>query len=457
MTVRSDWLRERRHVLAPLAIVAIGGPVLGLLSAYAWESMYGFAIGSLVLAVGLAMVRQRALRGAEIPFFAVGLNMVARVCLSFAYMAVAIRTWGVSDFITYQELAVVVGEGLLAGELRQGPLLHEPVISVMYGSLYLIAGSSLIGLGLLAVLLGSLGGLCIYLAATGALGAAADRRTLIVFLFGLPSFGVFTSVLGKDSWMLFFLGLTTFGFSRALRRRAVWPWLVVLVGVAGVTVTRRAIGVIVLFALVSARLLIRRPVVTRASVLRPVVLTLAIPIAVIGFARLTDMAVADKTGEQIELVEEARLVVALEQYHRGLAVDANKIDMIGIKEQSATAILLYLPLGIFRMFFHPHLLDAQNVLALLAAVENAALMVLFVLRRRSLLASARRALDDPFLAYCWIACVALSVIISIAPNFGVLMRQRTMVLPFLAILMAVPATLPKTRAVEPRQPQPEMT
>ncbi len=111
-----------------------------------------------------------------------------------------------------------------------------------------------------------------------------------------------------------------------------------------------------------------------------------------------------------------------------------------------TAVIAYLPMGMFALLFRPSIFEARSPLAVAAALESTLLLWLVVRRFPRLIRGLGRAVRDPFLAYCWITFLLMAAVVSIGPNLGVLVRQRSMVVPFLILLLAGPGLKPSPTA-----------
>jgi hypothetical protein len=171
-----------------------------------------------------------------------------------------------------------------------------------------------------------------------------------------------------------------------------------------------------------------------------VVVALALLIAVVSFWKLMFVAIEERGGFGQQFAEERDVVAAMAYYHRGLTEDtATPGASLGVQipEPTVGGVVTYLPKGIFALFFRPFIFEAWNMLALAAALESTLLLVILVWRVRRLVASVRLAAREPFLAFCWIAGLLLSVVLSLGSNFGVMIRQRGMVLPLLFILLSI--------------------
>src|SRR6185436_14390063 len=81
--------------------------------------------------------------------------------------------------------------------------------------------------------------------------------------------------------------------------------------------------------------------------------------------------------------------------------------------------------------------EAPGFLQKLASLEGIALMGFIFIRRKSLAASLRHIRIVPFLFYCWVLTVLYSLTFQAFANFGLLTRQRSLVLPALYVLLCL--------------------
>jgi hypothetical protein len=72
-----------------------------------------------------------------------------------------------------------------------------------------------------------------------------------------------------------------------------------------------------------------------------------------------------------------------------------------------------------------------------ASLEGVALAALIVIRRRSLAISLRHLRTVPFLFYCWTMTILYALTFQAFANFGLLVRQRSLVLPALYVLLCI--------------------
>jgi len=94
------------------------------------------------------------------------------------------------------------------------------------------------------------------------------------------------------------------------------------------------------------------------------------------------------------------------------------------------------------VLFRPHLLEAHNRQAMVAALETSFLALLTLRRARWLAAALRSMPRQPYVAGAVAGSATLIAYMSRVANFGMLVRQRASVWPFYAVLLCIP---PKTR------------
>ena len=69
-----------------------------------------------------------------------------------------------------------------------------------------------------------------------------------------------------------------------------------------------------------------------------------------------------------------------------------------------------------------------------AALDNAILIGLLVVKWHNMLNTLRRLRTEPFAFFCVVLTIELIVIFSTIPNLGLLVRQKTQITPFLYLL-----------------------
>jgi hypothetical protein len=93
------------------------------------------------------------------------------------------------------------------------------------------------------------------------------------------------------------------------------------------------------------------------------------------------------------------------------------------------------------VLFRPFPWESHSALQLLAAMESAAVIGLIVFRFDSIRLAFKRSRKYPFILYCLILLLLYSMTFSAFANFGLLNRQRSLVLPALYALIALEPAL----------------
>jgi hypothetical protein len=250
------------------------------------------------------------------------------------------------------------------------------------------------------------------------------RYAALVLL--LPSMLFWASNLGKDSWMVFTLGVASYGSARLLRRLR-GGYVLTALGLAGAYMVRPHMAALLGASLAFAFLL-----------------------------RLGDASIRRSiTAWSVGLI-----LIAL----GGGYIEANWADDLGVAEdvQSTSDVLAHtdrmtqdggsefagrpvrtpgdLLHAAITVPFRPFPFEAHTLPALFASLEGLLLLGLFIQaipRLRSLLG---RSLRRPYLALSVAYCAGFIVAFASINNFGILVRQRTQLLPFLLVLLALPLT-----------------
>ncbi len=382
------------------------------------------------------------------------------VRLGFVLVHLAVGFWfyrGEIDFIGWQRIvsdilgAYVQGHSLDFSGTKSGGSLGDMGIGNLVSLVLLVligvvTGPTLLGMFPACAVLGALGAYLFRRAHQTTFPTMVENRFLPRALFLLPSVAFWSIFLGKDSLTFFLLGGVTYALARLLRKFRLRDLgglavsFLILVGVR----PHVAIAVSVGLALaLGFRPLDRRG---HAGFLWPLKrLALLALVAGAGFV------MASQGLWQIGLQELTLEALAERAYtqQRGFArTEAASALPQTMESAEPEDVIGSIPFGVFTLLFRPLPWEAHNVLAVVAAAENVFLMGLVLWRWRSLLASFRAAGSQPFMLYTLLALLAGAITLSFNWNLGTLARHRTMVLPYLLILLAGPAEPPRrTKAI----------
>ncbi len=260
------------------------------------------------------------------------------------------------------------------------------------------------------------------LAAQPALSRGQMRAATMLVMFS-PTLVYWPSSIGKESLVLFGLGIGLFGVSKLYRREWSGLWLLISGGFA-VGMVRPHMLVLLLTALLIS-LFTNNPGRERRLSVQAVIVVLLIAGAMIGngaSAQLFDLESFDGLND---------VSAALD-----FTEERTSQDKAAFSASRVNSILDY-PQAFVTVLFRPFIWEATGVPAKISAVESAGLIVL------TLLAGARTISQSKSIFSRWqllfsVAYTAVFVyVFSAVGNFGILSRQRAQVIPVVLLLIAL--------------------
>lgn len=372
---------------------------------------------SVLLSVGLLarFTRDRPRSERVILYGALALKLVAA---AVRYRIAFDVYGGVADAARYHDRGVLLGQSFGDGTFTVDsplPLVGTTFIEIVTGVLYTVIGPTLIGAFVAFACLGFWGAYLFHRAFTIAVPEGATRRYAALVLF-FPSLLFWPASVGKDAWMLFSLGLSSYGVACYMTRRARGMPLFAL-GLAASCMVRPHVGLAVAAAFVVALVVGRRP-----------------------GSRLVGLAVA--------AVALAVVLVQMQQYFNLDTIDAVAVEQVfdTTREQTSqggsafdtprSRSLASLPLAVFSVLFRPLPWEAGSLLILAASLEGTLLLALFVRLRRNVATSVTQGRSQPFVVFALTYTVVFCLAFSSFGNFGILARQRVQLFPFVFVLLA---------------------
>ncbi len=245
----------------------------------------------------------------------------------------------------------------------------------------------------------------------------ANCRTAALSLFMFPSLVYWTATFGKDALMLLAIGLISHGIARRFDTKG---WATILIGLPLATLVRPHIGAFLAVSLFGTYLVSdiksRHRIVGLKFLLFP--LFFAICLAVVTYAQ---------NSLELGSVDDAQ---AMSDY----SYKYNQVGGSAFGDESSTRIgrLAQAPFLMFR----PFPWETNNGPALIASCEGLVLLFLIVRRRASLFRLVINARATPLTSFAISFFLIFSIVFSISlSNFGLLARQRVMVLPLVLTLL----------------------
>ena len=339
---------------------------------------------------------------------------------------------------------------LLAEDVRSGlatPFALVPrstgtqFMETLTGAVYTVTGSSLMG-GFMVFTWMSFWGLAFYVkAAHHAIPGLATRRyTLALFLF--PSLIYWGSSIGKEAFVGLCLGLAAWGAAIVFTRRGNIRGGVVMTiaGLLGSGFVRPHFASVWAGAIVIA--LVARVVLdasgrrtadgdTRRRLQLSTILLVAV--AGIGFLLVANVALN-------YLPSDAGDTAPVSDQFTGIFVTAEGRTTQGGSSFTPATVSgpQDWPWSAFRTVTRPLLNEATNLATLLPAIEMTALLLVGAFSWRRLANAPKLMLTTPYLVFAALCVVTFGVAFSSIGNLGILVRQRSLILPLLLVFWCIP-------------------
>src|SRR5215470_5782559 len=298
------------------------------------------------------------------------------------------------------------------------PFWSTNLINNICGIASLLIGDALPTLFIAFALLSLAGGYLFYRAFTIAF-PDGDR-----WLFGLlvvlsPSFLFWSSFVGKDSLIQYFIALSCYGFAKLTQRPSPKGVFLCGIGLAGAMLVRAHVAAMLAMAMTFPYAVGR----ARSSGARAAKFIL-IPVLLGGTYILISQAgsfLGIKDANSTSVLQEADTISRNSQTG-GSAFNAGTSLPVRIAESPF-------------LMFRPFPWEMRNATALASAVESVGWILICWVRRREIWSTLRH-WRDPFVGFLLMYSVVFSIVFGGAiANFGILLRQRIMMVPLVIMLM----------------------
>lgn len=429
MPAARSWGSRAALVFGFLVILAWVVGLLVLMERDTYDTWGALLVGPALVLISLPMLRAQARRESRRGIFVL-LVVALLVKLSGAlvrdYFAFEVYE-GAADAGAYHEHGARFYDDFRVGDFEGDPTAPEGTrfINFLITLVYAIIGPTRLGGFLVFSWMGFVGLFLFYRAFTIAL-PREGARSYAWLLFFLPSLVYWPSSIGKEAWMMLALGVVAFGTARVLVGST---WRGLMIGGLGLwlsALVRPHMAGIAGVAL-AAGFLLRRPRPEHRE-LAPVVKGLSVAVFVVLAAVLVVRADEwlRQSGVDLDQGVDSALAEITDRTSQGGS------EFVPSVLQSP----LRAPVAIVTVLFRPLVFEAHNVQAFVAALEGTFLLGLSLLRVRGLLGALRSLRAHPYVGFA-IAYVALFVLsFSSLANFGILVRQRTLLLPVFMVLLA---------------------
>jgi hypothetical protein len=344
---------------------------------------------------------------------------------------VTFQIYGYGDSSEYHLAGSRLAQAFWDGKFSEAMQTEVPdmigteFIRFVTGLLYIVTGPTLFG-GFVVFAVLSFWGLFFAYRALRVAFPDADHIRYAKLLFFLPSLLYWPSSVGKDAWMLFTIGLATYGVALILRHNPLgYPYAGF--GLAGTSLVRPHITALLVASLFVAYMLRRRS--WRESRTGPFGrwLGIAVMLAAGGFMIgqvATFFHLDNLDGQSVDNV--------LHETNRRSSQGGSEFEAV-----SPTSPAGY-PMAVVTVLFRPFPWEAPNSQALSAAAEGFVLAAVCALSWRRLVRIPGFIFRVPFLSFCVAYSAMFVFAFSSINNFGLLSRQRTQLFPIFLVLLALP-------------------
>jgi len=349
-------------------------------------------------------------------------GFLAHMAASSLFLWVGFHVYGgITDAFHYWTIGLQLAEGfqIVGWAAFHGPYWSTNLIDNLCGVATLLIGDALPALFIAFALVSLAGGYLFYRAFTIAF-PNGDR-----WLFGLlvvlsPSILFWSSFVGKDALIQYFIGLTCFGFARLTQRPGPRGVLLCAIGLTGALLVRAHVASMLAIAITFPYVVGK----SRAGGASTAARAILIPVLLGGTYLLIGQA-----GSLIDLQSDKSTSVFQE---------ADALTKTSQTGGSAFNEGTSLPVRIAESPFllvRPFPWEMHSLLAVAPALESVGLIFLCWYRRREIWSTLRH-WRDPYVGFL----VTYSVIFLITfggaiSNFGILLRQRIMVTPVVLMLI----------------------
>jgi hypothetical protein len=418
-----------RFAVVLAALATVGVFVLGISRGRA--TYVGFVLVP-ILALALYPLIKR-LAAEETAFDLVG---IAYCGLFLRFISSYFRWQGAADAIGYHNVGVRLSRSFrqLQFDVDTGrEIPGTGTVRYLSGLVSVVSGTDIFAKFLIFTVLAFLGTLLFYAAFRRAI-PDGDRKRYALLIFLWPSFAYWPSSIGKESVLVFSLGLVAYGAAGAFTNRA-GGLPVLAAGLFGVVMVRPHVGLIALVAVITAYVFVRGTGGSR-------VLSLT-KITVITLLLLGGSIIATRTAEFLNLENLSTDTVSSARIDTEQQTTQGGGAFVPVRADTPAGF----PAAIGTVLFRPFPCEAGNNNAALTGVEGTFLIVLLGLSWRRLARIPKLILTTPYVAFAASMILVFCYAFSVIGNFGILARQRSQLLPFLFVFLALPLV---TRAADRR-------
>src|SRR6266508_4412979 len=435
---RTDDHISVAHALQPRTILLLSFFLLAiyveglLFPASPYDTLVALLIRPIPLAISLpALSRQAARERDRRLFWLLRVALMVKLALgAVGQLYVIFKSYGgVADAAAYYREGWRLAQHFRQGNFTTGmhPIIGTNFIFILTGYVLAVIGSSQTAAFMLFSWMGFWGLFLFYRAFVIAVPEGRSRSYARLVFF-LPSLVFWPSAIGKDAWMVLAVGIATFGCARILTGHIVRGLVITGIGMWMTAMIRPYMGAMLGLGLAAAYIV--RPPREDLRELAPVAKAIAL-IVLMGVALVV-------VGRSERFLQD-----------RGFQNPTDINSSLGnLQQRTYTGGSSFVPslltsprrapAAVFTVVFRPVLTDAEKSQEYIAGLEGTLLLLFVLARTRWIIAALRSVRRQPFVALAVVYTGLFVLGFSSIANFGILVSQRSSMLPLLLVVLCIP-------------------
>lgn len=380
-----------------------------------------------------------------------GVAMILYAGLGLKMIGTALRYWvgfeayqGGIDAQRYHDYAIIAATDVWAGRANLFSVFPggtgTPFTEGITAIVYTLTGTSKMGGFVVFSFLGFVGTVFFVKAACLAIPRLAARRYAVLCVLA-PSLVYWPSSIGKDALLIFLLGFATLGIARLLAQPAVLiPLTMVAAGLVAAAYIRPHMVGIWLAGAFPALLVAafrgrdpweRRPTKSLDRViLIPVIVIAGISLLVVSLATVRYLDPGTTGGDE---ASSGGVTSILDETTRRTEQAGSAFEPPSISSP------LNWPFASIRTLTRPLIIEARGSAQLFTALEITIILLLCAVSWRRVVNVPRLVVENAYVMFAMTTLFLCGLAFTSFANLAVLARQRSIVFPFMLLIVCVPA------------------
>ena len=271
--------------------------------------------------------------------------------------------------------------------------------------------------------------------------AVSDRNDLkyLTWVVLVPTLVYWPSSIGKDAWMVFTMGIASYGAACLFAHRLERGIPAIVIGFAGMCMVRPHIALVACGGLILA-VLVRRNRGVGGRILS------------IGFVILASFVVVQVSSSFFGIQTFNRSSIQQQITETSAQTGDGGSQFAPVQVNSPVDF----PLAAVTVIYRPLPFEAGSGQEMMTAIEGVVLAILTIRAARRSWQALRRSRDYPYFMYCLGALLVFIIAFSGFSNFGLLARQRAVIQPLIFVFLTLPSDMdayfPRWKREEPAVP-----